>query len=49
MMDMIINNGSIKITDDNVVIVSKEIADEINKKLKDSDNGKVKPEIIIND
>ena len=48
MMDLAINGGSMKITDDNKTIVSKDIAEQIEQNIEVSDNNK-KPELTIKD
>ena len=48
MMDLAINGGSMKITDDNKTIVSKDIAEQIEQNIEISDDNK-KPELTIKD
>ena len=48
MMDLAINGGSMKITDDNKTIVSKDIAEQIEQNIEVSDDNK-KPELTIKD
>ena len=48
MMDLAINGGSMKITDDNKTIVSKDIAEQIEQNVEVSDDNK-KPELTIKD
>lgn len=48
MMDLAINGGSMKITDDNKTIVSKDIAEQIEQNIEVSDGNK-KPELTIKD
>ena len=48
MTDLAINGGSMKITDDNKTIVSKDIAEQIEQNIEVSDDNK-KPELTIKD
>lgn len=48
MMDLAINGGSMKITDDNKTIVSKDIAEQIEQNIEVSDDNK-KAELTIKD
>ena len=48
MMDLAINGGSMKITDNNKTIVSKDIAEQIEQNIEVSDDNK-KPELTIKD
>lgn len=46
MLDLAINGGTLRITDDNKTIVSENIADEIVKTIEDTDDKKHKiPEL----
>lgn len=53
MMDMRINKGTFKITDDNKTIVSSDVAEEINNNYKSpddsKDNNNSRPDLTIKD